>query len=147
MSRNTEDLLRLDKQICFPLYAASREVNKQYHPFLSELNLTYTQYLVMLVLWEKTPLSEKEMGIRLHLDSGTLTPVLKSLEGKGYIVRNRSKEDERVVCVVLTDAGTALKKKASHIPEGIRATVPLSDEETAVLRSLLQKILDGGENN
>ena len=142
MNRTTDELLLLDSQICFPLYAASREVNKQYHPFLTELNLTYTQYLVMLVLWEKTPLSEKEMGIRLHLDSGTLTPVLKSLEAKGFIVRSRSREDERVVCVVLTEEGAAIKEKAAHIPEAIRAAVPLSDEEAAVLRSLLRKILE-----
>ena len=142
MNRTNNELLLLDSQICFPLYAASREVNKQYHPFLTELNLTYTQYLVMLVLWEKTPLSEKEMGIRLHLDSGTLTPVLKSLETKGFIVRSRSREDERVVCVVLTEEGAAMKEKAAHIPEAIRASVPLSDEEAAVLRSLLRKILE-----
>ena len=139
------DALKLENQLCFPLYAASREVTKLYHPMLTDLNLTYTQYLVMMVLWETDPITEKEMGKRLHLDSGTLTPVLKSLEAKGYIVRSRSKEDERVVCVVLTDEGNALKKKAAHIPAGIRETVPLSDEETAVLRSLLQKILDGAE--
>ena len=145
MNRTAEEALRLDNQLCFPLYAASREVVKQYHPLLASLNLTYTQYLVMLVLWEKAPVSEKEMGVRLHLDSGTLTPVLKSLEAKGYIVRTRSKEDERVVCVLLTDAGVALKEKAGGVPGQIAASVPLTQEEAATLHELLYKILNNPE--
>ena len=142
MTRTAEEALRLDNQLCFPLYAASREVIKQYHPLLASLNLTYTQYLVMLVLWEKAPVSEKEMGVRLHLDSGTLTPVLKSLEAKGYIVRTRSKEDERVVCVLLTDEGNALKKRAGDVPSQIGACIPLTDEEAVTLHTLLYKILE-----
>ena len=145
MDRTAEEALRLENQLCFPLYAASREVTKQYHPLLASLNLTYTQYLVMLVLWEKAPLSEKEMGVKLHLDSGTLTPVLKSLEAKGYIVRTRSKEDERVVCVLLTEEGAALKNQAGDVPNQISSSIPLTEEEAAALHALLYKILDNTE--
>ena len=141
MKHTAEEALRLDNQLCFPIYAASREVIKQYHPLLASLNLTYTQYLVMLVIWENKTVSEKELGLRLHLDSGTLTPVLKSLEAKGYISRTRSKEDERVVCVSLTDEGTALKKKAAGIPAQINAGIPLTEEEWQTLYALLYKIL------
>ncbi len=147
MNKNTaKEALRLDNQLCFPIYAASREVIKQYHPCLTDLNLTYTQYLVMMVLWENAPVTEKEMGRRLHLDSGTLTPVLKSLEGKGFIVRTRSKEDERVVCVFLTDEGSALENRAVGIPALISETIPLDAEERETLRRLLGKILAGEED-
>ena len=146
MNKNTaKEALRLDNQLCFPIYAASREVIKQYHPCLTDLNLTYTQYLVMLVLWESATVTEKEMGRRLHLDSGTLTPVLKSLEGKGFIVRTRSKEDERVVCVFLTEEGSALESRAAGIPSLISESIPLSAEEREMLRLLLGKILGGEE--
>ena len=146
MNKNTaKEALRLDNQLCFPIYAASREVIKQYHPCLTDLNLTYTQYLVMMVLWENAPVTEKEMGRRLHLDSGTLTPVLKSLEGKGFIERTRSKEDERVVCVYLTDEGSALENRAVGIPALISDTIPLTAEERETLRALLGKILDREE--
>jgi DNA-binding MarR family transcriptional regulator len=147
MNKNTaKEALRLDNQLCFPIYAASREVINQYHPCLTDLNLTYTQYLVMMVLWENAPVTEKEMGRRLHLDSGTLTPVLKSLEGKGFIVRTRSKEDERVVCVFLTDEGSALENRAVGIPALISETIPLDAEERETLRRLLGKILAGEED-
>ena len=146
MNKNTaKEALRLDNQLCFPIYAASREVIKQYHPCLTDLNLTYTQYLVMLVLWESATVTEKEMGRRLHLDSGTLTPVLKSLEGKGFIVRTRSKEDERVVCVFLTEEGSALESRAAGIPSLISESIPLNAEERETLRLLLGKILGGEE--
>ena len=140
MSKKT-DALKLDNQLCFPLYAASREVTKLYHPMLTDLNLTYTQYLVMMVLWETDPITEKEMGKRLHLDSGTLTPVLKSLEAKGFILRSRSKEDERVVNVDLTDVGRGLKDKAVGIPTKISGAVNLEAEEAATLYGLLYKLL------
>ena len=97
MENTNYDALKLDNQLCFPLYAASREVIKRYHPYLSALDLTYTQYIAMMVLWEAKKLTVKELGKKLFLDSGTLTPVLKSLESKGYIVRSRSKEDERAL--------------------------------------------------
>ncbi|MBR4185915.1 MAG: MarR family transcriptional regulator [Clostridia bacterium] len=140
------DALKLEKQICFPLYAASREVTKLYHPMLTDLNLTYTQYIVMMVLWETDPITEKEMGKRLHLDSGTLTPVLKSLEAKNFIARSRSKEDERVVNVDLTDEGRALKDKAVGIPAQINGRVKLEADETKTLYDLLYKLLANLEN-
>ena len=140
------DALKLEKQICFPLYAASREVTKLYHPMLTDLNLTYTQYIVMMVLWETDPITEKEMGKRLHLDSGTLTPVLKSLEAKNFIARSRSKEDERVVNVDLTDEGRALKDKAVDIPAQIGGCVKLDEEEAKALYGLLYKVLANLEN-
>ncbi|MBQ3861800.1 MAG: MarR family transcriptional regulator [Clostridia bacterium] len=145
MSKKYE-ALKLENQLCFPLYAASREVTKLYHPLLTDLNLTYTQYIVMMVLWETDPITEKEMGRRLHLDSGTLTPVLKSLEGKNFIVRSRSKEDERVVNVDLTDEGRALKDKAVDIPAQIGGCVKLDEEEAKALYGLLYKVLANLEN-
>ena len=140
MSKKYESL-KLENQLCFPLYAASREVNKLYHPLLSELNLTYTQYIVMLVLWETNPITEKEMGKKLYLDSGTLTPVLKSLEAKNYIGRSRSKEDERVVIVTLTEEGIALKDKATAVPEQLGSCINLSGEDAKNLYTLLYKLL------
>ena len=140
------DALKLEKQICFPLYTASREATKLYHPMLTDLNLTYTQYIVMMVLWETDPITEKEMGKRLHLDSGTLTPVLKSLEAKNFIARSRSKEDERVVNVDLTDEGRALKDKAVGIPAQINGRVKLEADETKTLYDLLYKLLANLEN-
>ena len=100
--------LKLDNQLCFPLYAASREVIRRYRPFLEELDLTYTQYITMMVFWEVGQINVKELGKRLYLDSGTLTPLLKSLEAKGYVNRSRSKSDERVLNVELTVAGEEL---------------------------------------
>ena len=141
MGHNNFEALKLENQLCFPLYAASREVIKLYHPLLTELNLTYTQYIVMLVMWENDMISEKELGRKLYLDSGTLTPVLKSLEAKGYITRTRSKADERVVNVTLTDGGRALKEQATHIPAQITDGIPLSEEESTTLYGLLYKLL------
>ena len=113
------DGLKLENQLCFPLYACSREVIKKYRPFLTELDLTYTQYIAMLVFWEERKLSVKELGQKLFLDSGTLTPVLKSLEGKGLVKRSRSTEDERVLLVEITEEGEALKEKAAEVPAKI----------------------------
>ena len=137
------DALKLENQICFPLYACSKEVVKQYRPYLDELNLTYTQYITMMVLWEKTKLNVKELGEKLYLDSGTLTPVLKSLEAKGFLRRYRSEEDERVLNVELTDAGWVLRNAALQVPAKVGASVKLSKEETAQLYALLYKILGG----
>ncbi len=133
--------LRLDNQLCFPLYAASREIIRLYRPHLEALDLTYTQYISMMVLWEEREISVKQLGKRLYLDSGTLTPLLKSLETKGYVSRTRSPEDERVVLVRLTESGAALEEKALSVPEGMRACVRLSPEESAVLYKLLYKLL------
>lgn len=136
------DHLKLKKQICFPLYAASREIIKRYRPYLDELNLTYTQYLAMLVCWEEKTISVKEMGIKLFLDFGTLTPVLKSLESKGYVRRARSSQDERVVMVELTPEGEALKKKAVRIPDEMMKQVCLDQEEIQTLRKLIYRLLE-----
>lgn len=135
------DALKLENQLCFPLYAASREIVKRYHPYLKELGLTYTQYIAMMVFWAEKQISVKELGQKLFLDSGTLTPVLKSLEEKGYVVRRRSKEDERVLLVAITDVGEALKEQAVRIPEKIAGCVNLNAEEAVQLYRLLYKIL------
>lgn len=136
------DALKLENQLCFPLYAASREVIKRYHPYLTELGLTYTQYIAMMVLWAEQRISVKELGKRLYLDSGTLTPVLKSLEEKGYVERRRSPEDERVLIVGVTGAGEALKERAADVPAKIAGCVRLDSEEAQQLYRLLYKILE-----
>ena len=133
--------LRLENQLCFPLYAASREIIRLYRPHLDALDLTYTQYITMMVLWEEREISVKQLGKRLYLDSGTLTPLLKSLEAKGYVTRTRSRDDERVVVVRLTDAGLALQDQAIAVPEGMKACIHLSPDEAAVLYKLLYKLL------
>lgn len=135
------DTLRLENQLCFPLYAASREVIKRYHPYLTELGLTYTQYIAMMVFWAEGKISVKELGKKLFLDSGTLTPVLKSLEEKGYVKRCRSSEDERVLIVEITEAGEKLKERAVSVPEKIAGCVRLDSEEAMQLYRLLYKIL------
>lgn len=134
--------LSLRSQLCFPLYAASRETIKRYRPHLDKLGLTYTQYIVMMVFWEEKTQNVKQLGEKLYLDSGTLTPVLKTLEAKGYIVRSRSKEDERVLNVAITEAGEALKDKALSIPMEMVKHVALSREETYTLYKLLHKLLE-----
>lgn len=135
------DSLKLDRQLCFPLYAASREIIKKYRPYLEEMDLTYTQYITMMVLWEKNSVSVKELGDRLYLDSGTLSPVLKSLEAKRYITRKRCCDDERILTVTITPTGDGLKKKALDIPGRISEDTGLSAGETEQLRSLLNKLL------
>lgn len=136
------DILTLDNQLCFPLYAASREIIKLYRPQLDALNLTYTQYIAMMVLWEKKKINSKELGRRLFLDSGTLTPVLKSLEAKGWVNRYRSADDERMLMVEITAAGEALREKALNVPQAITDRIHLNSEENAQLRKLLHKILN-----
>ena len=135
--------LKLGNQLCFPLYAAGKEVVKQYHPFLEELNLTYTQYIALMVLWETDGISVKELGSRLLLDSGTLTPLLKSMEKKGFVTRARGEKDERVVFVFLTDEGRALRDRALHIPAAVGKCVILSPDEASQLYTLLYKVLSG----
>lgn len=139
------DCLKLENQLCFPLYACSKEVVKRYRPYLDELNLTYTQYIAMMVFWEHKIHSVKELGEKLYLDSGTLTPVLKSLEAKGYVKRYRSSADERVLLVELTEAGNALKEKAVDLPNMMSDCIKLSSEEAVQLHSLLAKVLEGLE--
>ncbi len=133
--------LKLENQICFPLYAASREVIKKYRPYLDELNLTYTQYIAMMVFWEEKKLSVKELGQKLFLDSGTLTPVLKSLEAKGYVLRCRSKEDERVLEVEITEKGEQLKEQALTVPQSVAGCIKLDSQEAMQLYQLLYKVL------
>ena len=135
------DMLLLRSQLCFPIYACAREVIKAYHEPLSALNLTYTQYLVMMVLWEEKKKSVRELGDCLYLDSGTLTPLLKKMEAKGYIVRERCLEDERCVIVSLTAKGEALRKDAESVPRCMAEKSPLSNEEAEMLYKILYKLL------
>ena len=137
----TYDMLKLENQLCFPLYACSREIIKQYKPFLDEIDLTYTQYIAMMVLWERKSATVKELGAALYLDSGTLTPVLKSLEQKGYITRRRSAEDERVLIAALTSEGRALQDDAAKIPQQIGGCIPMQPEDAFLLHKLLYKLL------
>ena len=134
--------LKLENQLCFPLYAASREMIKLYRPYLEPLDLTYTQYVTMMVIWEEKLISVKELGKRLYLDSGTLTPVLKSLESKGFINRYRSSEDERVLLVELTAAGVELRDKSSNIPVEMAKNVTLDHDERVEFYHLIYKLLD-----
>ncbi len=137
------DALKLENQICFPLYASSREVVKKYRPFLDEINLTYTQYIVMMVLWEDKKISVKELGQKLYLDSGTLSPVLKSLEAKGFVTRERCMQDERILIAEITEEGMAVKAKAENIPAEVAKCVCLDAEEAKQLYDLLYKVLGG----
>jgi DNA-binding MarR family transcriptional regulator len=138
------DMLRLENQLCFPLYACSREIVKKYKPFLDELDLTYTQYITMMVMWERKQMNVKELGECLYLDSGTLTPLLKKLEQKGWVSRARAREDERVLIVTLTPEGAKLRDRALDVPVQMSACVPLKPEEASALYKLLYKILDNG---
>ena len=135
------DVLKLENQLCFPLYAAAREVVKRYRPYLDAIDLTYTQYITMMVMWEEKEITVKALGEKLFLDSGTMTPVLKSLEAKGYVTRKRSATDERSVSVFLTDSGEALKEKAVDIPAKVAGCVGLDLSEAAALYETLYKIL------
>ncbi|NRD47496.1 MarR family winged helix-turn-helix transcriptional regulator [Corallococcus exiguus] len=139
---STDDLLRLDLQLCFPLYAASRAMVQAYTPLLAKLGLTYPQYLVMLVLWETDGVTVKELGEKLYLDSGTLTPLLKRLETQGFVRRERSTEDARSVTVSLTAQGKALRRKAASIPEAIVCRTGLTLEELSRLRRDIQRLFE-----
>lgn len=140
---DTYDGLKLENQLCFPLYAAAREVIKLYRPHLDTLDLTYTQYITMMVMWAEKRISVRDIGKRLYLDSGTLTPVLKSLESKGYIRRYRSTEDERVLIVELTEEGSRLRDEAVEVPQQVGSCIRLEPEEAMQLYRLLYKVLDG----
>lgn len=136
------DKLKLENQLCFPLYAASKEVVKQYMPILHKIGLTYTQYLVMMVMWEKKQIGAKALGEILFLDSGTITPVVKKLEQVGFVKRQHSKEDERTIEILLTKSGEKLKEQAEEVPEQIAQCINLDIEEAKVLYTLLYKILN-----
>jgi len=135
------DALKLENQLCFPLYAASRAVIRQYHPYLSALDLTYTQYIALMVLWQEDGCSVKTLSEKLFLDSGTLTPLLKSMEQKGIVTRRRSEKDERSVTVRLTEAGWALRDKAATVPGQVAGCVRLDTAEALQLYTLLYKLL------
>lgn len=146
MSENERyEALRLDNQLCFPLYACAKEIVRRYKPFLDEIDLTYTQYIAMMVLWEEREINVKELGSRLYLDSGTLTPVLKRLEQKGFITRQRDDKDERVLIVSITKEGDELKDKAVDIPVKMAGCVSLEPQDAAELYRLLHKLLFGFE--
>ena len=141
MDDHAYDALKLENQLCFPLYACSREIIRQYKPFLDEIDLTYTQYIVMMVLWERRSVTVKELGDCLYLDSGTLTPLLKKMEGKGLLTRARSTQDERNLIVTITGAGEALRERAVTVPAQLAQCVPLEPEEAMTLYRLLYKML------
>ena len=142
MAEKQYEALKLENQLCFPLYACAREVVKKYKPFLDDIDLTYTQYVTMMVLWEKPSVTSKEIGERLHLDSGTLTPVIKKLAEKGLVTRARSAEDERNLVVTLTDTGLALREKAACIPGEMGKCICLSPEDAGTLYRILYQLLD-----
>lgn len=137
------DALKLNNQLCFPLYACAREVIRVYKPFLDELDLTYTQYITMMVLWEQRELTARELGRQLFLDSGTLTPLLKKLESKGLLTRRRCTQDERNLIVRVTESGMALRERAVTIPGRVAQCSPLNPADAAELYRILHSILDG----
>ena len=146
MTTSTMEVPRLADQFCFPLYACAKEVVRQYREPLEDLNLTYTQYLVMMVLWEFGGITESALGKKVHLNSGTLAPLLKRLDKAGYINRARSDNDERMLYLTLTEKGEALKEKAKLIPGAMQGCIPLSRDELVLLRELLNRALAGMHN-
>ena len=138
---NPYESIRLDNQLCFPLYACAKEIVRQYRTPLEPLGLTYTQYVVMMVLWECGAITEKELGEKIHLDSGTLAPLLKRLDKQGLVKRERPDHNERLLQITLTDAGIAMQKEALSVPEAMKNCIGLNAEECAALRRLLDKSL------
>jgi DNA-binding MarR family transcriptional regulator len=136
------DILKLENQLCFPLYVASKEIIKSYKPFLDKLDLTYTQYIAMMVLWEEKSINVKELGNYLFLDSGTLTPLLKKLEQKKYITRQRLHEDERNVIVSVTEEGLKLRDEALDVPRNVGKCVNIDKEDARQLFILLHKVME-----
>ena len=139
------DCLKLENQLCFPLYAASREILRMYTPLLKEIDLTYTQYIVMMVMWEKKTVTVGEIGKMLYLDTGTLSPLLKSMEKKSLIKRQRNSLDERIVEISITEEGENLKEKAASIPQKIGSCLKITKEEAETLYKILYEIIDSGE--
>ncbi len=139
---NKYDALKLSKQLCFPLYACSRETIKLYKPYLDELGLTYTQYITMMVLWEHKAMTVKALGQELFLDSGTLTPLLKKLEEKGLVTRRRSDLDERNLIVTITELGESMKDRALHIPAEMAKCVNLPQDDIRDLYRMLHQMLE-----
>jgi len=134
--------IRLEKQLCFPIYACAKEITRRYRPYLDKIDLTYTQYITMMVLWERRNICVKDLGSILMLDSGTLTPLLKKLEQKGLIERKRSDEDERYLDICVTDKGLALRSEACRIQENMCKSVNISEDEARTLKEILGKIME-----
>ena len=141
-STSRYESIRLDNQLCFPLYACAKEVVRQYRKPLEKLGLTYTQYVVMMALWERDGMTEGELGKKVRLDSGTLTPLLKRLEKQGCLRRVRPDSDERRLALYLTEAGLALKDRAVEVPVAMRGCIDLPEEELLQLKCLLDKALE-----
>lgn len=141
MTTNRYDSLRLENQLCFPLYACAKELTRQYRRPLEALNLTYTQYIVMMVLWEFGSMTEGELGKKVHLDSGTLTPLLKRLEKQGYLNRIRLENNERRLMISLTESGEALKEDALSVPCSMQDCLGLAEEDLVQLKYLLDKAI------
>ena len=137
-----DDLLRLDRQVCFPLYAASNLITRLYRPLLDQLGLTYPQYLVMMVLWETASCTVGEVGRQLHLDTGTLTPLLKRMEAAGLVVRQRDPADERRVLVTLTADGDALRQRARRVPQAVAANLSMTLADLEQLRACVSELVD-----
>ena len=146
MEFEVEEAMKLDNQLCFPLYAAARRVTGLYTPYLKPLGLTYTQYIVMLVLWEKDGLTVGEICERVMLDNGTVSPLLKKLQQDGYIERKRSGEDERIVLITLTGEGRALKERAKEVPAKVGGCIDLPPEKALTLYTLLYELLGNRKN-
>lgn len=142
MSKQTYEQLKLENQLCFPLYACARQVTSLYTPLLKEIGITYTQYITFMVLWEHDGISVGELGRRLYLDNGTLTPLLKKMEAAGYLTRSRSPEDERVVVIRLTGAGLKMRDRCTDIPRQVGGCLPLDPEDAEKLYALLYRILE-----
>ena len=140
------DSLKLGNQICFPLYAAAKEITRKYKPYLDKLDLTYTQYICMMVMWEHQSLNVKQLGEYLYLDSGTLTPLLKKLEEKGYVERKKKDSDERNLIITVTDKGMDLRNQALSVPQSMGSCISISSEEAELLYKVLYKILNNLNN-
>ena len=142
MAEEEYDCLKLENQLCFPLYVCSKEVVRRYKPFLDEIDLTYTQYITMMAMWEHPSISVKDLGSLLFLDSGTLTPLLKKLEEKEYVERNRDPKDERNVIITLTSEGKKLKERAKDVPMSLGSCLDISPEDSRRLYEILWKFLE-----
>ncbi len=141
MAGDPYDCLRLENQLCFPLYVCAKEVVRKYKSFLDPLDLTYTQYITMMVMWGRGRISVKDIGALLHLDSATLTPLLRKLEEKGYVERTRDPQDERSVLIAITPEGEALKEKAKGVPSAVGSCLPISSEDAQVLYGILTRMM------
>jgi len=142
MKENDHEMMKLTNQLCFPLYAAARNVTGLYTPWLKPLGLTYTQYIVFLILWERDGISVTEIGEQLMLDNGTLSPLLKKMEKAGYLERRRSREDDRVVLISLTEEGRALQEKVKDLPRKVASCINLPEDKAQLLYGLLYELLD-----